>query len=123
MAFKEKSDAFGRRFFFVGREELVSGFRRPEHLPRGSENDPPVETERPVLQIINVESHPIAHVLGLSGFTTETFHLSEAGDAGFDEAAEPVGFGDTPEFAIMLDHVRTGSDDTHFAPENVDELG
>ena len=103
-------------------QNLVGSLGGPEHLPGGSENDSPIESERPVFQIINVKSHPVAHVFRPPGFAAETFHLGEAGDAGFDETAEPVAVGDAPKFAVVLDHVRTGSDDAHVAFEDIPEL-
>ena len=102
---EKKSDAFGRRFFFVklkwnaagavvmrtGSRNSIGGFRRPEHLPSGSENDPPVQAERPVFQIIHVESHAIDHVFRFPCLAAKALNLRKAGDAGLDETADPVG--------------------------------
>jgi len=54
--------------------------RRKHDLPRGSQNDPAIHQERPVLQIVNVVLDALNDVAHRLGFSAKSAHLRQTGE-------------------------------------------
>src|SRR5262249_42245128 len=96
---------------------LVGG--RREHGPH---QDPKIEPERPVVDVVQVVFDPAAHLVIGVGFTAEAVDLRPSGDARPDVVAP--GVDQDPSFvgALVREGVRTGADERHVALDHVEQL-
>src|SRR4029077_7840813 len=85
-----------------------------QHGGDRSQEDPHVETERPVVDVLHVALDPVFELR----FPAD--HLPEAGDAGLDAEATPVGARLDP--ADVAQRQGPGTDQAHVAADDVEEL-
>src|SRR3546814_4927896 len=76
----------------------------------------------PVLDIVEVVLHPVLHIFDSVRLAAEAVHLCPAGDAGFHASARHVGLDDRGILLVVIDRVRAGTDQAHFATQYVDQL-
>jgi len=76
----------------------------------------------PVFQILDVAGNAVLDVGVIPCFATETAHLGEAGDAGFDECADVIVLHEPRKLIVVLNQVRARANDAHVAAQNIPKL-
>lgn len=94
-----------------------------EDAEDGLEDDDNIKPDGPVLDVPDIFLHPLLHLIGGLGLSTTTTDLRPTGDAGTNVMAYHVFANQMAIIFGMGEHVRTGTDDTHVATEDIDELG
>src|SRR5579859_4477624 len=95
----------------------VSGMA--QHLEDGQDDDPQVEAQRPVLDVVVVPLDPV----GDRGLAAQAVDLGPAGDPGFDPVAVLVAGYLAHEALDELGPLRPRPDQAHVAAEHVQQLG
>ena len=96
--------------------------RRNDDLQSSLQDDPAVHEERPVLQIMNVTLNTLDDIRARPGFTAESAHLGETGDARLHISAHGVIRQRVREILVVLEQMRARPDHAHFAAQDVDKL-
>src|SRR5882672_3716695 len=94
----------------------------PQDDPHGLRDDPEVEAERPVSQIVEIEIDAAPHLVERIGVAAEAVHLREARDAGPHLVPLHVALDQPAVHLVMRHRVRPRADDAHAALEDVHEL-
>ena len=81
-----------------------------------------VKSERPVLDIPDVSSYPFFHLPYLFCLSPETCYLCISCYARLAEMTYHVFVDYLTVLLSMLDHVRTGTDDTHVTSQDIEKL-
>ena len=88
----------------------------------GHHQNPEVEPQRPVLDIIEIMLHAGAHLLETVGLAPEPADLRPAGDTGLDAMATEIAVKYACVFSIMGEGVGAWPDQGHLAPNHVEQL-
>lgn len=86
-------------------------------------SQPDIQPETPVLHVKQIKARSAADVLGPLDFPPVTLDLCQSGDARLHIAPAAVEFVEFLEFALVLNHVRPGTDDAHLSAQHVEKLG
>nr|GEU28033.1 hypothetical protein [Tanacetum cinerariifolium] len=93
-----------------------------EHHQHGAHDDPHIEPQRPVAQVIEVVGDARFHLVERVGFATQAVHLGPAGDARLDLVTQHVTLDQLAILFVVRDRMRTRTDYAHASLQHVDEL-
>src|SRR5690606_21721015 len=91
-------------------------------LEGGHADDAQIKPKRPVLQIVEVISHALGHLLDRICLAAEPIHLGPPGDTRLDAVALHIAIHQGLELLIQGQWVRARPDNRHATLQNVDEL-
>ena len=101
---------------------LIGYFVARNHLGYSLEHDTNIEPKVPMLYIPNIGLYPTGHFRELFRFSPKAVDLSPTGNTGLDKMTHLVTVDETSILFIVLEHVRTRTDQTHIALEYIDKL-
>ena len=97
--------------------------RWDDDLQNGVGDDANVHHQRPVPEVEMVVAHAMTNLERGVGFSATTANLGEAGDARFGKVAHGIVVNDLGKAEVVIDEMRTRSDDAHVTEEDVQKLG
>src|SRR5664280_1762689 len=101
--------------FFIGQNGISFGTRASEHDGDGADQDFQIEPQRPVVNVFEVEAHPLLEI----GYLVASADLPEAGEAGLD--AEAAAMGEIFETLHLVHRQRARTHQAHFGAEHVEQ--